>query len=173
MATPDGYKIYWGLSADDINGVHPKNPAYNSPFTIIGNIGNFALPADFWVWDNNGNKTLGDFFEVHFRVAAYKGAEEGVKSNADAIYTYIKTPPTTGLWGYSLPLNDGATHNAQDVAQTIDASVVFVYDKTAGKFKNQFKNGINMGLSVNHQTGMFANFTTAAPRVWRGKVWKS
>jgi hypothetical protein len=165
MATPDGYKIYWGLTKNAIDGVHPTNAAYNSPINVTGNVGSFPLPLDFW--DSS-------FTEVYFRVAAYIGALEGVKSQIASMLKFEKHLGTS-LRAFSLPLDDGTAYTAKTFASTIDATTVIIYDAVQQKFVSVIASGAPLGPSITKQTGAFVNIRTGhdGTRTWHGQPWKS
>lgn len=164
MAMPDGYKIYWGTSADNLNGTHP-DPAkshYNSPITVPGgNISQHVLPSDFW--DNS-------FTTLYFSLTAYSGDDEGVRSTPIELGTCQRTM-SGGLQTFCIPLDDGNSYTPKQLVSILGASQILV--KQGSLFKAYTAFSANPGPVLQPHMGVLVIFPSAKNIVWRGRAWSA
>lgn len=162
MPTPDGYKIYWGTSPTSLTGVHP-NPAksqYNSPIAVSGGTtSQYTFPSDFWD---------ASFTELYFSVVAVSGSEEGVPSKPVELVTAQKSL-VGGVNMFSIPLDDGNTYTAKQLATVLQAAVLVWQGSGISSYT---PGSPTSGPTLRAQDGVIVNSAGGKTITWRGRAWK-
>lgn len=162
MAIPEGYRIYWGTSKDNLDGVHPdpSKSSYNSPITVTGGlVEEYTFPADFW--DSS-------FTTVYFSIAAYSGTDEGTLSTPIELGTCERTIPQ-GLQTFCIPLDDGNAYTPKQLVNVLGASQVFVKDGSLFRAYTAFSP--QSGDILKPYTGLLVAMPAGKTVTWRGKPW--
>jgi len=164
MAIPDGYKIYWGLAADSLNGTHPAIPAYNSPIVVAGgSVGDYTFPPDFW--DNS-------FSNLYFSIVAYSDVDgEGIMSKPVELLTCTRYFDNSE-YGFSLPLNDGNTYTPKQLMTALGASRISVRKSGQSTFTSYLSALPIDGAVLGLDDEILVQFASSNTRTWRGRSWQ-
>lgn len=164
MTVPDGYRIYWGTTENDLSGTHPDplKSHYNSPITVSGgDVTQHTLPSDFW--DSS-------FTTIYFSLAAYSGENEGVRSTPIMLGTCQRTIPS-GVQTFCIPLDDGNVYTPKQLVSILGAQQVMIQE--GGVFQSYLSFSPNSGPEIKPYQGVVVFLPSNKTITWRGQPWNA
>lgn len=161
-----GYKIYWGYSADSLDAVHPTNAIYNSPITVAGGATtNYTFPSGFW------DSATFDSTSIFFSIVAYGDDGEGTPSKPIQL-AVCRRQLDNSEYSFCIPLDDGNVYTPKQLMSILGASRISVRSYGSTNFKQYLVFSAD-GPALTPNDEILVLFTDPDKvLVWRGTGWQ-